>query len=104
MKKTFILPQGEDSEVIRAQFNARAAQFDQEQEIFRVSIGKGQATDIMMYNTTNKRLETQLQRKYELKDNGQFFSFREITDHLIIKGTSSRYEVLVSWEDGSVHC
>ena len=84
----FLLPQGEDGEVICAQVKARADHFDQEQQMFPVSLGEGQATDIMTYDDIIKRLDTQLQRKSKLKDKGQLLSFREITDSHIIKGTN----------------
>ena len=55
-----------------------------------------------MYNGIIKRLDMQLQNGSELEDKVKLFLFRDITDHDILKGTNSRYEVLISWEDGSV--
>ena len=62
-----------------------------------VILGKGQNTDVMMYDIIIKRLDTQLQRESKLGDKAQLFLLRDITDHRIIKGTNYRYEVLVSW-------
>ena len=67
-----------------------------------VGIDKCQYTDVMAYNTIIKRLEKKLQCKSELEDKVQFFSFIEINDHHIIKGTNSIYEVIVSWDDVSI--
>ena len=100
--KTFLLPQGDDGEVIHAKVKVCAAKFDKEQDKFLVSLGKGQANDVMVYDATIKILDTQLQRESKLEGEGQLFLFHKITDQQIIKGISSSYEVLVSWEDGSV--
>ena len=70
--------------------------------MYLISLRKGQYTDVISYNAIIQILYTQLRRKFELKDKGQFFSFREVTDHDIIKGTNFIYEVLISWEDGYV--
>ena len=50
--------------MIRAQVKDWAAQYDQYQEMFLVSLGEGKATDIMNYDATTKGLDIQLQRKY----------------------------------------
>ena len=70
--------------------------------MFLVSLGEFQATDIMTYDATVKRICIQIQRDYELEDKWQFLLLREITDHCTIKGANSRYEVLVNLEGGSV--
>ena len=56
----------------------------------------------MTYNIIIKRLDIQLQRKYELKDKGQLLLFFDITDHSTTKGTNYSYEVLVNRKDGHV--
>ena len=66
--------------------------------MFLVSICEGQATGIMTYDAIIKGIDKQLQCKSELDDKGSLFSFRDITDHRTIKGSSSSYEVLVNWE------
>ena len=42
IRNNFLIPHDKDGEVIRAQVKARAAQFDQEQEMFLVSLSEGQ--------------------------------------------------------------
>ena len=56
----------------------------------------------MTYDTITKGLDMKHHHGYELENKGQLFLFRYITYHRIIKGSNSRYEVLVIWEDGSV--
>ena len=70
--------------------------------MFLVSLGEVQATNIMNYDAITKCLDMQLQHKSELEDKKTLFSFQDITDHCIIKGSKSIYEVIVDWEDGSV--
>ena len=101
-RKTFLPPQGKYRKFICAQFKAQADQL--EKEIFLVSLGERQDTDIVTYDTIIKGIDTQLQHEYELEDKGKLFSFRDITDNRIIKGTSYSYEVLVYWEDGNSTC
>ena len=48
--KTFLLTHGKDEQVIHYQVTAWADQFDQEKEMFLVSLGAGQATDTMAYD------------------------------------------------------
>ena len=57
------------------QVKAGSAQFDQGQEMLLVSLGEGQATEIMTYDAITKGLDMQLQRESELKDKGKLFSF-----------------------------
>ena len=57
IKKTFLPPQGEDGKFIHAQVKARAAQFDQDQEMFLFIFGEGQSTGIMTYYSIIKRLD-----------------------------------------------
>ena len=70
--------------------------------MFLVSISESQATYVMMYNAIITILDTQLHCESELKEKGQFSSFREITNHQIIKETKSIYKVIVSWKEGPV--
>ena len=49
--------------MIHAQVKARADQFDQEQEMFLVSLSECQATEIMTYDAITKGLDMQLQRE-----------------------------------------
>ena len=86
--KTFMIPKGEDGEVIRDQVKSRDAHLDQEKEIFLVSLGEGQDTDILIYGAITKGLDMQLQRESELEDKGKLFLFQEITDHCLIKGNN----------------
>ena len=88
--------------MIHSQVNAWYAQFDQEQDMFLVSLGECQDTDIMTYDSITKGLDIQLQRKSEPEDKEQFCSFQYITYHRLIKVSKSSYEVLVGWVDGSV--
>ena len=69
--------------------------------MFLVSLGEGQATDIMTTNAIIKGIDKKLQLKYELKDKGKLLSFRDITNHQTIKGSSYSYEVLVHWDYGN---
>ena len=101
-KNTFLLPHGEDGEVIRDQVKSWAAQFYQDQEMFLFSLGEGQDTNIMTYDAITKGMDMQLQRKYELEDKGKFLLLQDITYHCLIKGSNSRYEVMINWEDGYV--
>ena len=82
--------------MIRDQFKARATHFDQEQDMFLVSLCEGQATNIMTYDDITKVLDMQIQREYELEDKGEFFSLWYIIDHCIIKESNSGYEVQVN--------
>ena len=102
IRKTFLIPHGEDIKVICAQVKAWASHFYQDQEMFLVILGEVQATDIMTYDAISKGLDMKLQHESEIKDKGQFLSFWDITDHRLIKGSNSSYEVLVNWEHGSV--
>ena len=88
--------------MIHDQVKAWAYQFDQEQEMFLVILGEGQATDIMTYDDITKGMDMQLQHESELKDKGQLLLFWDITDYRLIKGSNSNYQVLVNWEYGSV--
>ena len=88
--------------MINDKFKAQYAQFDQDQEIFLVSLGERQATFIMTYDAIIKGLDMQLQYESKLKDKGQLFSFWDITDHRLIKEFNSSYEVLVNWKYGSI--
>ena len=60
--KISLLTHGDYVEVIRDQFNAQDAHFDQEQEIFLVSLSEVRYSDIMTYDAINKVLYMQLQR------------------------------------------
>ena len=64
--KTFLLPHDEDGDVIHDQVKARSSQFDQYHYMFLVSLGEGQATDIMTYDAITKGLDMHLQRESEL--------------------------------------
>ena len=88
--------------MICAQVKALADQFYQEQDMFLVSLVEGLSTAIMTYGAITKVLYMQLQHESELEDKGQLLSFWDITDHRIIKGSNSCYEVLVNWEYRSV--
>ena len=66
--KTLLQYHGEDGEAIRAQVKAWADQFDQDQEMFLVSLGDGQATDITTYDAITRVLDMQFQHKSELED------------------------------------
>ena len=41
--------------------------------MFLVSLGEGQATEIMNYDAITKGLDMQLQYEYEIKDKGKLF-------------------------------
>ena len=102
IRKTLLLPHGEDGELIRAQVKSWTAHFDQDQDMFLVSISEVQATDSMTYDAKTKDLDMQLQRESELENKGQLFLFRDITYRRLIIGSNSSYELLVNWEYGSV--
>ena len=102
IRKTLLLPHGEDGELIRAQVKSWTAHFDQDQDMFLVSISEVQATDSMTYDAITKDLDMQLQRESELENKGQLFLFRDITYRRLIIGSNSSYELLVNWEYGSV--
>ena len=76
--KIFLLPQVKDGEVIRAQVKAWGAQFDQEQDMFLVSLEEGQATETITYDAILKVIDKQLQHESELEDKGQLLLFRDI--------------------------
>ena len=67
IRKTFLLPQGEDGEVIRAQVKARDAEFNLKQEMFLISLCEGQDTEGMMYNAIITIIDTLLQREFKLQ-------------------------------------
>ena len=67
IRKTFLLPQGEDGEVIRAQVKARDAEFNLKQEMFLISLCEGQDTEVMMYNAIITIIDTLLQREFKLQ-------------------------------------
>ena len=54
--------------------------------MFLVSLGEGQATDIMTYEAITKGLDMHLQRESELNNIGQLLSFQDIIDNRLIKG------------------
>ena len=66
--KNLLQPHGEDGDLIRAQVKAWADKFDQDQEMFLVSLGEGQATDILTYDALTKFMDMQFQRESELED------------------------------------
>ena len=67
IRKTFLLPQGEDGEVICAQVKARDAEFNLKQEMFLISLCEGQDTEGMMYNVIITIIDTLLQREFKLQ-------------------------------------
>ena len=68
IRKTLLLPHCKDGEGIPDQVKTRSAQFDQDQQMFLVSIGEGQATGIMTYDAITKVLDMQFQRESEIQD------------------------------------
>ena len=60
IRKTYLLPHGKYGEVICAQVKSWDSQFDQDQDIFLVSLDEVQATDIMAYDAITKGLYMQI--------------------------------------------
>ena len=54
--------------MIRAQVKAWSDQFDQNKEMFLVSLGEGKDTYIITFDASTKGLDIQFQRESELED------------------------------------
>ena len=70
---------------MHSQVKACGDQFDHDNKMFLVSIGEGQATDIMTYVAITKGMDMQLQRESEIKDKRK--KYRSGTSHIIISSS-----------------